>query len=166
MTCRRDALSGASFTSIAMNYTGAYATMQALPDGIPRRKFRADRSSSVRLDHSPSETHHIFFPTARAPISSRRRSRKPLAATVILRFSQRMSGDDSAGSKLSASMTRQHGRRIGVSCVDNLARRGSPSVASFPVPQAAAETVPVSAPFGFARGWLSVVSRSTIGVRA
>src|ERR1039458_1263473 len=78
--------------------------------------------------------------------SLRERNGKTLAANRVLRFSQRMSGTDIAGSKLSASMTRQNGRRQAVPCFV-LGKDGQPpSFASSLCPQAAADTVPVSAP--------------------
>jgi hypothetical protein len=84
--------------------------------------------------------------------SFRRRNAKSLAANRVPRFTRRMSGANNAGSKLSAVRPRQNRRRRAVPCFDNLARWAKPPVASPLVPQAATETVPVSAPFGLSCG--------------
>jgi hypothetical protein len=96
--------------------------------------------------------------------SFRSRIRKSFAAAVILVFSYRMCVADIAGSKLSAVRPRQHGRRVPVACVDNLARGRRSPVASLSCRQAAAETVPVSAPFGRRLGSCHVAGIRAVGV--
>jgi hypothetical protein len=78
----------------------------------------------------------------------RSRIGKSLAAKLILRFSFRMSGADSAGSKLSASLTRPHRRRLIASCVEQLGKGVKPPLHPPCRFGRQAETVPVSAPFG------------------
>jgi len=104
-----------------------------------------------QFDYSATGTPRPVFSTAPDADSLRGRNRKTLAAPVILELHHRMSGADSAGSKLSAWNTRQHWRRQAVPSVDNLARVAEPPVASPWCRAAAAETVPVSAPFGLLR---------------
>lgn len=75
--------------------------------------------------------------------------RKPVAVALILRFSCRMSGADKTGSKLSASMTRQSGRRPSAVSLIELGKGGDPPLHPPCRLWRHAETVPVSAPFGF-----------------
>ena len=96
----------------------------------------------------------VHFRAFRIRIVPRAQYGKFFAMRLILRFIRRMIRADTRGSKLCACATRHaSGNRLSAACRRlNLARgRASPlPVASPPrVPQAAAETVPVSAPFGF-----------------
>jgi hypothetical protein len=100
-----------------------------------------------------------------APQSFRERNRKTLAANRVARFTHRMSGANNAGSKLSAFITRQNRRRPAVPCFE-LGKEGqTPSVASSPVPQAAADTVPVSAPSSFPLGLRQAAAFRRVEVR-
>jgi hypothetical protein len=82
--------------------------------------------------------------------SLRERNGKTLAANLILRFPRRMSAPNNTGSKLSACPTRQERERPSAVSSLELGKEGvTPSVASSPVPRAAADTVPVSVPSGF-----------------
>ena len=116
---------------------------------------RARRESALPLDVAgnpkASPRNGLTFSSLTAK-SFRRRNAKSLAANRVPRFTRRMSGANNAGSKLSAVRPRQNRRRRAVPCFDNLARWAKPPVASPLVPQAATETVPVSAPFGLSCG--------------
>jgi len=91
------------------------------------------------------------------------RNRKHLAAKLILRFSCRMSGAIRTGSKLSASLTRPHRRRLIASCDGQLGKGVKPPLHPPCRFGRQTETVPVSAPFGFFSS--SVASSSLREVR-
>lgn len=124
--------------------------LRILPSAVLLRDRKAGRRASrlsrfPQPDHSATETRSTFFPTAHRADTSRQPNRKMLAANRVAGFTRSMGGPNNAGSKLSACPTRQNGKRQAVSCFE-LGKEGqTPSVASSPVPQAAADTLRVSA---------------------
>jgi hypothetical protein len=138
---------------------------------VVRLKVRKTEREASRLsrfpqsDHSATGTQYILFPTAHSANSLRERNRKTLAANRVPGFTRRMTVADIGGSKLSASLTRQNRRRPAVPCFVNLGRVARPPVPSPLVPQAAAETVPVSALFELQPGYRQAAVFRAVEVR-
>jgi hypothetical protein len=93
------------------------------------------------------------------------RNGKRLAANRCLRFSLCMSGTDSAGSKLSAFITRQSGNRPNAGFLIELGKGGTPVASPMCRLRRHAETVPVSAPFGLPPGFRQAAAFRPVEVR-
>lgn len=167
MTHLRGALSGASLFCIVARGLRRYGRALRLSDGrkyfssyrptfaplvysldvsrpvAPLNLVSADKSQSRFRDRDL-----ILHHSARNDESLRRRIVKLLAANRVSRFPPAMISARTANSKLSASLTRQQGRRLAAAPVEQLGKGETP-VAS-PVRRCVrrAETLPVSAPFG------------------